>query len=360
MNDRRKILFIAANLETSSAADIAWLKEYKAMQNIFAQNGFQNSMYIEPHFNTTPDEFLNFTQGENIWLLHFCGHGNSNGKIILQDESDDVFAVRNRDFVNVLSDISGLKCVLFNACNSHILAEETQEIVDYVIGFDGVIHNDDAIEFIQRFYSSFLKVKTIPMAYRLATQGLSFKRSKNVSVVFKCRYSLIMKALISGKKLILEEKYAHSKSLQEELERIEGDKQHVEKMLVEVSKKGDELFWAAYEESPSPCWIGVNWFNDDREILAFDLAKHVMPSKSIEEKQEFADDMGMLFEYLCASLASVEVSFTQEDIQGVQLSFEKRYYTTALETLIGRVPKICSEEFLPYFIDNVHFIARAL
>ncbi len=363
MYDKRKILFIAANPETSSAAEIAWMKEYKAMDTILTNGRLHNRVELKPSFNTTPQEFLDYTQGNNIWLLHFCGHGTKDGKMILQDFKDEAFVVRNRDFLNVVGDIAGLQCIFLNACNSHTLAEETQEIIDYSIGFDGIVHNEDAIQFVKNFYESLGKVETIPMAFRLAKQGMSFKKSKNVNVVFKCKNSIIMAAIISGKKSKLEDKYAQSAQLREEYDRIEADikntrllRQSTQHALDTETTKYDTLFWKVLEASPTPNYAGVVWFDDRRAALAFEIATLVMPKGTPLNHQYLGEDLVSLFEFLRASLASVEVKFTQRDIKRVTLTFDKKYYLAAFDRLPEHVPPIYTGEFLSFFRDNIEYI----
>jgi hypothetical protein len=367
MYNKKKILFIAANPNAPLESQINWMTEYKLMDSILNKGRLQNQVELKPNFDTTPEEFLDYVQGNNIWLLHFCGHGNKNGKMILQDINDDAFAVRNRDFLEIIRDVAGLQCIFFNACNSHILAEETQEIIDYSIGFDGIIHNEDAIEFVKNFYESLSKVETIPMAFRLAKQRMIFKKSKKVNVVFKCKNSILMAAIISGKKLKLEDNYAQSARLQEEYNRVNADiktirllRQSTQPQLDAETIKYDALFWEVLEESPSPNYAGVVWFNDRRADLAYEIAPLVMPNGTSINHQHLGEDLVSLFEYLRVSLASVEVKFTQRDIKRVKLTFDKKYYIAAFDRLAEQVPPIHTGEFLPFFRDNIEYIKSLL
>lgn len=360
MSERRKILFIAANPTASAVSEITWMTEYKAMDNIFNKSRFYNHIDLKPNFDTTPEEFLDYVQGSNIWLLHFCGHGNKNGKMILQDINNDIFPVRNSDFLDVINDVQGLKCIFLNACNSHILIEETQEYIDYSIGFEGIVDNYDAVEFVKNFYENLGKVETIPMAFRLAKQKMSFKKSKNVKIVFKCKNSFIMEAIISGKRLKLEERYAQNAYLQEEYDRINRDITHTQALSEAENLVNDNLFWQVLKESPSPNYSGVIWFNDNRVALAYELARLVMPNETLKNQEYLGEDIVSLFEYLRASLASVEVKFTKRDIKRVSLTFDKQYYITAFERLTEHVPQSYSADFLPFFRDNINYIKSLL
>ena len=361
MYDKRKILFIAANPTSGTAAsEVNWLTEYKAIDNILNKSRLNNRVELKPNFDTTPEEFLDYVQGNNIWLLHFCGHGNKSGKMVLQDIDNTAFLVRNRDFLNIIAEVQGLKCIFLNACNSHILIEETQEIIDYSIGFDGIIHNDDAIEFVKNFYTNLTKVETIPMAFRYARQRMSFKKSKNVEIVFKCKNSVIMESIISGKKLKLEGIYPQSKRLQEEYDLINKDIENTQILLGAENDINDTLFWQVLKESPSPNYSGVVWFNDNRVALAYELSRLVMPSATLKNQSYLGEDIVSLFEYLRASLASVEVKFTKRDIKRISLTFDKHYYIRALERLAEQVPPSYSADFLPFFRDNISYIKALL
>jgi hypothetical protein len=88
-------------------------------------------------------------------IVHFSGHGNKLGQIIVEDESGNSKTIPIKAFNRLLSLFKNkVNCVVLNACYSEKQAEELADSIDYVIGMSNSISDDAAIAFSSAFYQA--------------------------------------------------------------------------------------------------------------------------------------------------------------------------------------------------------------
>ena len=86
-------------------------------------------------------------------ILHFSGHGNSNGEIILNNRQGQAQLVSIETLAELLSTVGGrIECVVLNACFSLEKADAIAEQVSCVIGMDKEIDDESALRFAGGFY----------------------------------------------------------------------------------------------------------------------------------------------------------------------------------------------------------------
>lgn len=358
MSDKRKVLFIAAN--PSNFEEVNWSKEYKTIDKILRRRNFLNRYEVKLVPKAKAEDIDEYVQG-SIWMIHFCGHGKPN-KILLEQESEVSLAVRASSLLNYISDVQGLQCVLLNSCNSHGLAEKIQDIVDYSIGFEGSIENDDAIEFVKFFYESFAKVESVPMAYRAVYKKLALENNDKYTVVFKCRNSVIMNAVRTGampQNGQIDKMLPQRARLEREIDQIDKDivrlKTKVKKGEVNVSA----LFWELLDDCSATSIQGILWFEENKSDLSKYLADVVLPDSSPKDKRYFKEDLDVMFIALSISLVCLTEQFDESNFKA-DMTFEKMHYMNAFDRLLEQLPEHYHGDFLPYFRDNVRHIKSLL
>ena len=86
-------------------------------------------------------------------ILHFSGHGNSSGDIILNNDQGQAQAVSPESLAQLLAIVGGrLECVVLNACFSLEKADALVEHVSFVVGMDAEIDDESAVRFAAGFY----------------------------------------------------------------------------------------------------------------------------------------------------------------------------------------------------------------
>lgn len=357
MSEKRKVLFIAAN--PTDLAEVDWSTEYKVVDKILRRRGFKDRYEVKLVPKAKAIDIDEYVQGE-IWLIHFCGHGKPS-KILLEQESGVSLAVRPNSLLSYIEEVRGLQCVLFNSCDSDVLAEKVQDIVDYSIGFEGSIDEKDALEFVKFFYESFSKFETVPMAYRAVYKKLALENNNKYTVVFKCRNSVIMNAVKTG---TMPQNWNTDKMLQQkahlehEINQIEQDIARFKKEVKSGKINVSTLFWEFLDDCPTSI-EGVLWFEENKSNLSKHLADTVFSHGSKKDKKYFKEDLDVMFIALSISLVTLSEHYDKASFK-VPMTFEKKYYTTAFDKLLDQLPEHYYNSFLPHFRDNVKHIKSLL
>ena len=86
-------------------------------------------------------------------ILHFSGHGNSKGEIILNNSQGQAQVLSIEGLAELLATVRGrIECVVLNACFSLEKADAIAEQVSCVIGMDKEIDDESALRFAGGFY----------------------------------------------------------------------------------------------------------------------------------------------------------------------------------------------------------------
>ena len=86
-------------------------------------------------------------------IVHFCGHGQQDGSLILEDDSGNHKPVSPTGLAALFKlHTDYVKCVLLNACYSSKPAEAISKHITYVIGMNQPIGDKAAIAFAEGFY----------------------------------------------------------------------------------------------------------------------------------------------------------------------------------------------------------------
>jgi hypothetical protein len=86
-------------------------------------------------------------------IVHFCGHGEGEAGIVLEDASGHIQLVGT----TALSNLFGLfakdiNCVVLNACYAEVQADAIVQYINYVIGMRQAVPDQAAIAFATGFY----------------------------------------------------------------------------------------------------------------------------------------------------------------------------------------------------------------
>ncbi|MEO0837414.1 MAG: hypothetical protein AAF063_00730 [Cyanobacteria bacterium J06643_5] len=90
---------------------------------------------------------------EKPQIVHFCGHGEDDGSLVLEDDGGNDKSVLPQGLAALFEQHSDyVKCVVFNACYSVKTADAVSQHINYVIGMNRAIGDKAAIAFTQGFY----------------------------------------------------------------------------------------------------------------------------------------------------------------------------------------------------------------
>ncbi len=196
-------------------------------------------------------------QPANKHIVHFSGHGESNG-LYLEKDDDQPQLILNEaiaDLFRIFSSIVSIECVVLNACHTAPLAKLISRYIPFVVGIKGKIKDKAAIEFSKAFYTAILS-------------NISVKESFEVG-----RNAIHLASLDNHEILILEEQHSlfNNGSMQDQAQENTSSskrskaKQEIDQVLQEIR------VWQSTLE----------WLNENEEILINDAVAIIREKKTI-------------------------------------------------------------------------------
>lgn len=100
-------------------------------------------------------------------ILHFSGHGTSDGRIVLLNAQGQGYPVPREALAQLFAMFGnrGLRCVVLNACYAEEQAQAIAEHIEFVIGVSGAIADESAQSFSAGLYSALAVGETVADAF---------------------------------------------------------------------------------------------------------------------------------------------------------------------------------------------------
>lgn len=109
-------------------------------------------------------------------VVHFCGHGEGQKGLVLEDETGKAKLVSTEALANLFELFSDqVECVLLNACYSEVQARAIARHIDSVIGMNQPIGDRAAIEFAVSFYDALGAGESVEFAFRLGCNAMQLE-----------------------------------------------------------------------------------------------------------------------------------------------------------------------------------------
>jgi hypothetical protein len=145
-----KALFLAAN--PVSMSRLAIDEEMRAIEQKVRASKHRDALVFHSAWAVQPDDLLQLLNQHQPYIVHFSGHGSSQGLCLAGDNGQERFvtAAALKSLFTTLKD--NVRLVFLNACYSHEQARALVETIDCVIGMKEGIRDDAAIAFASSFY----------------------------------------------------------------------------------------------------------------------------------------------------------------------------------------------------------------
>jgi hypothetical protein len=186
-NGKLKILMLTANPAGSYQLELE--KEHSRITKKLREKTEQFSLIVHHAVNNTEFKELNETAKPNV--LHFSGHGNSNG-IMLQNDDKNGAALLTARALDALFEYFAdegilFKAVVLNACYTEDQAQAIANHVPYVIASTTAISDEAAIAFSVGFYFKLdAQGGNIEQSFRSGrTQAVTTGAEKAYFILFK-------------------------------------------------------------------------------------------------------------------------------------------------------------------------------
>ena len=149
--DKIKILFLAANPADTNSLKLD--EEIRAITEKIRASDYRDSLDLVSAWAVRPDDLLQLLNQHKPHIVHFSGHGNQIGEIVLVDNAGYAKPVTPKAIKALFSSLKdNVRVVFFNACYSQSQAQAIGEIIDYVVGMNTTIGDRAAIIFAASFY----------------------------------------------------------------------------------------------------------------------------------------------------------------------------------------------------------------
>lgn len=174
-----RILFLAAN-----PRDTRQLRLGEEMRAIDERLGHSDKRgRFDPptqKWAVRPTDLLNYLQDHKPHIVHFSGHGSSEGQIILENAAGEMLPVSPEALARLFRALKEAdpencpRCVVLNACFTAEQAHSIAEVVGCVVGMTRAVSDSAAIAFAGRFYDSLARAQNVKQAFNLARAEMGF------------------------------------------------------------------------------------------------------------------------------------------------------------------------------------------
>ncbi|MCJ8281444.1 MAG: CHAT domain-containing protein [Rivularia sp. ALOHA_DT_140] len=183
--DIKTILILAANPKNTSRLELE--KEIREIDEGLRRANKREQFKLEMKLAVRQRDFYRAILDTQPQIVHFCGHGEGENGIVLEDETGtaflkaDMLASQFKLFAQ-----KGVECVVLNACYSEVQAKAIHEHVNYVIGMNSGIGDKAAIDFAVAFYDALAAGEDVEFAFELGCSQL-VRLKENQTPVLKMR-----------------------------------------------------------------------------------------------------------------------------------------------------------------------------
>ncbi|MBQ4819450.1 tetratricopeptide repeat protein [Aquimarina sp. MMG016] len=168
-----RILFLASDPSNESRLHLG--KELQSVRDKLSANVH---FEIKDHLATKPNDVMNEIMNYKPQIVHFSGHGSSEGELCFEDEygkSKTIPPEALASLFNLVTDY--VKCVIVNTCYAERQSKAIAQFIPIVIGTKSEISDDAAINFSSGFYTALnpdLSTESLKKAFNLGCIAIQF------------------------------------------------------------------------------------------------------------------------------------------------------------------------------------------
>ena len=168
------VLFLASNPEQTAYLNLT--KEVEEIDKKVRSSEFRDRLNLEKHFEQKPGDVRENLLYYKPTIVHFSGHGEQNGELLLMDNNGQAVNVSPQALKTLFTNLKdNIQVVVLNACYSKTQALAISEVIDFAIGMNLPISDDAAIAFSEAFYQAIGYGKTVQEAFNLGKNAISLE-----------------------------------------------------------------------------------------------------------------------------------------------------------------------------------------
>lgn len=164
MNNPATILFFAANPKSTTPLDLA--EETRAIEHKLRAAEHRDAFQLVPKLAVRPDDLLQSLLELRPTIVHFSGHGELDGELVMHGEGDKSQWVSPEAIASLFrAHRDAVRVVVFNACDSLAQAEAVAQEIDCAIGMTTRIGDEAARVFAASFYRTLGFGRSVAQAF---------------------------------------------------------------------------------------------------------------------------------------------------------------------------------------------------
>jgi len=166
-----KVLFLAANPKGTSSLQLD--EEIRAITQKIRSSDYRDLFELVSVWAVRADDLLQAFNEHKPDLVHFSGHGSSEGEIVLVDNSGVSRSVTKQAITTLFKTLKdNIRVVFLNACYSKSQSEAITEVIDCAIGMNTAIGDQAAIIFAASFYRAIGFGRSVQQAFEQGKTAL--------------------------------------------------------------------------------------------------------------------------------------------------------------------------------------------
>lgn len=159
---RMRILFMAANPSTTTPIDLE--EELRSLELELRGVKYRDQIALTARHAVRPDDLLRHVRSEQPTVIHFSGHGSTEG-IILRSDSGKSIKVTGPSLHRFLEG-RGVELLVLNACYTKSQAEHVVGAARAIVGTTSAVGDEAARRFTVAFYRALGDGLSIREAFR--------------------------------------------------------------------------------------------------------------------------------------------------------------------------------------------------
>lgn len=176
-----KVLFLASNPENMDR--LALDREIRSIEEKIKLSKYRGKIELSSAWAVRPSDLLQKINEYEPDIIHFSGHGESDGSLNLEGADGEEKIVKKEAIDQMIkSSCKNVKMILFNACFSNVQAKAAVKYVDVAIGMEKAISDKAAIAFAYQIYSSIGFGKSIADTFEQAKTSIMLEGVKGEEI----------------------------------------------------------------------------------------------------------------------------------------------------------------------------------
>jgi hypothetical protein len=168
-HNSRKVSILFLSADPSDLSRLRLGKEFREIQEKLQKAKLREQFKLElPQLSVRAADISQALLDLQPQIVHFSGHGAADGALCFENQRGEAHLISPTALASLFKQfMTGIDCVLLNACYSEVQAKAIAQYIDFVIGMNQTTTDNAALSFTVGFYQALGGGRSIEEAYEL-------------------------------------------------------------------------------------------------------------------------------------------------------------------------------------------------